>query len=40
MPREVAYTSSYDRLMALVDEARWVLTDSDLEQLKPVSTAA
>jgi hypothetical protein len=32
--------AAIERLKALIDEARWVLTDSDLEQIKPVSTPA
>jgi hypothetical protein len=34
------YTPAIDRLHALVDEARWVLTDSDLERLRPVNRDA
>lgn len=31
------YKSALDRLDALVNEARWVLTDSELDRLKPVN---
>lgn len=34
------YKSALDRLDALVNEARWVLTDSELDRLKPVNREA
>lgn len=40
MAPKLVYTPAIDRLKALIDEARWVLTDSDLERLKPVQTPA